>query len=423
MDQLLITALLVTIISICVFLVIGLLLWYCYRRCTRSSQDPHRPPTRRAYEYIFQSFRSQDRQWPRLLPPPARELREPLRGDYEYPNYANEQEHRHVEPVNHSPPSWQSGPSRIHYANEPESPPVTPVNRSPPSQQSGFSRGNYEDDTFGAYGWGFTHAHDSKKRYETLYNDYEAGRRHDANQSESDSNVRQAYEARKFVGIEVLRNIQINLVQEKELKPAIPLGDDTNIIIGVDATPHNIGGYFINLVENRGEFYSFPVAKLPWTLTSHVLTPKQNQARNPAEFEMKNLVFALYLWKNELRQNGSTSKVVMFTDNFDFNKKRTLYGIRAHRFVRHLQNCEGIQIQVRVRGTKEQDIEDHAKFVKPADDFSRKRFKEGRDFLIEYFGLTSENFTGSHDPPRYGRYFKKSTKAREQLQRKIPAQE
>lgn len=75
MDQLLITALLVTIISICVFLVIGLLLWYCYRRCTRSSQDPHRPPTRRAYEYIFQSFRSQDRQWPRLLPPPARELR------------------------------------------------------------------------------------------------------------------------------------------------------------------------------------------------------------------------------------------------------------------------------------------------------------------------------------------------------------
>lgn len=233
---------------------------------------------------------------------------------------------------------------------------------------------------------------------------YENERKKDSYESDLDSDssdkvAQQTYEAKKLTGNEILRKIQNNMVLDKELNHAISVVESTAaVIIGVDATPHNIGGYFINLAQKRGEFYSFPVDKLPWTLT-----PKQNRAGNPAEFEMKNLIFALYLWKNELCQKGPSFKAIVFTDNFDYDKKQTPYGIRAHRLVRHLQNCERVQIEVRVKGTNETDIEDHAKFVKPADDFSRKRFKEGRNFLFDYFGVIRQNLTGSHDPPIYVR--------------------
>ncbi|XP_021961639.1 uncharacterized protein LOC110857338 [Folsomia candida] len=192
------------------------------------------------------------------------------------------------------------------------------------------------------------------KRCDTVY--YKNERRQDPYHSDSYSkDSQQAYENEKSMVNEKVKKIRNNLLKEEELKSAIPFGDDTTIIIGVDATPHHIGGYFINLAQKRGEFYHFPVSKLPWTLT-----PKQNKAGNSGEFEMKNLMFALYLWKNELPQKGLASKAIVYTDNFAYHKKRSTYGIRAKSFIQHLQICEGKQIQVKVKGTNEAGIEDHA---------------------------------------------------------------
>ncbi|XP_035715954.1 uncharacterized protein LOC110860229 [Folsomia candida] len=425
------TVVIILTILIAVLVVIGLIFGYFYRRWKRRSQqlqDIHRPGCRSVYQDVFSTNSSQEisgthrshvpearrvyqdisplsgLEHGRELPSSTRQQSDSSRRNYEHPSYANVMKLTQVAPA-----------------------------RGGSSAQSQFSRGTSEDDPFRMDGWGHMQVSEpivrgrpSPQRFDavnelvelrvqifnTAYYDHEHMK--DSYESDSDSDsfdsiVQQAYEAKKSTGNEILRKIQNDLVLDKELNLAISV-EESNIIIGVDATPHNIGGYFINLAQKRGEFYSFPVDKLPWTLT-----PIQNKAGNPAEFEMKNLIFALYLWKNELPQNSS--KVIVFTDNFDYYKKQTPYGLRAHRFVRHLQNCEGIQIQVRVKGTNEADIEDHAKFVKPADDFSRKRFKEGRDFLVYYFGVTRDNLTGSHDPPLKGTHFKESTKAKEQLKR------
>ncbi|OXA40923.1 hypothetical protein Fcan01_24225 [Folsomia candida] len=203
---------------------------------------------------------------------------------------------------------------------------------------------------------------------------------------------KQIYDAKKSLIEQAVRKIQARLVEETRRSPVLP-GDPT-IIIGVDATPFNIGGYLINLAQKRGEFYSFPVAQLPWTLSP---TSPENIAGNAAEFEILNLMFALYLWRSKLHN----SKVLLYTDNFEFNKIQTPYGIRAQKLVRHLKTCEGIEVQIEVRGTNEKGIVDHAKFVKPADDFSRHRFNEGCDFVVDYFGIKPSQLTGSHALKNY----------------------
>ncbi|OXA36565.1 hypothetical protein Fcan01_24224, partial [Folsomia candida] len=123
---------------------------------------------------------------------------------------------------------------------------------------------------------------------------------------------------------------------------------------------------------------------------------RQIQARLIQETRLNpNFMFVLYLWRSKLRN----SKVLLYTDNFEFFKFQTPYGIGAQRLVRHLKVREGIEVQVEVSGTNEAGIVNHAKFVKPADDFSRNRFKDGCDFLVDYFGVKQNQLTGSYLVP------------------------
>lgn len=97
---------------------------------------------------------------------------------------------------------------------------------------------------------------------------------------------------------DALKVAQMRKIQSRLVVTPLSADDlDCNLLIGVDANPHHIGGYAVHLPRSDGahytpglEMYTFHTRKLPWELhdTSIVGDSK--------EFEMKNLLFALLLW-------------------------------------------------------------------------------------------------------------------------------
>jgi hypothetical protein len=103
---------------------------------------------------------------------------------------------------------------------------------------------------------------------------------------------------------------------------------------------------------------------------------------------MKNLLFALLLWEEDIVEVEGA--VVIYLDNASIERKGNEYGTRARDFIQHLRKCEGVKIQYNVRGSKSMNnIEDFAKYIQPADDFSRKKIVHGLGFLERAYGLTT----------------------------------
>jgi len=184
------------------------------------------------------------------------------------------------------------------------------------------------------------------------------------------------------------------------------------LIIGVDATPATQAGYCLNLFDKTLCFYVIKRDDLPWTL---------NDAKDTSEFEMKNLMFALTVWKNQILW---FRRFCIFTDNYAICRQSTLkYGERAKQYLQHFVNCERVTIinQRRMAVNKFKELKTFAKYIQPADDLSRWKINSGLDFLTRFYGIQKENVKGTHDlkipkpssKPRYepNAYYKKILEA------------
>ncbi|ODM90451.1 hypothetical protein Ocin01_16231 [Orchesella cincta] len=158
-----------------------------------------------------------------------------------------------------------------------------------------------------------------------------------------------------------------------------------SLIIGVDATPHTQAGYCVNPFDKSIRFYVLKRADFPW---------KFDNEKDPAEFEMKNLMFALTIWKNQIIWLKQLS---IYTDNFAgvFGSQ---YGVRAMNYLQHFVDCEGVTVVNRKRMAlnKYQSLPSFAKYIQPADDLSRWKIDAALEFLTKMYDIDMESVQGTH---------------------------
>lgn len=161
---------------------------------------------------------------------------------------------------------------------------------------------------------------------------------------------------------------------------------DCRLIIGVDATPAIQAGYLVNVLEKRLYYYVLKRNDLPWII---------HDATNTKEFEMKNLIFALTVWKREILKH---KQICIYTDNFAMDKREEKYGERAWQLLSHYMTCEGVSVLNKKDTTvnKFRNIASFATFIKPADDLSRWHIATALHFLQEFYGIDNENIEGTH---------------------------
>ncbi|ODM94243.1 hypothetical protein Ocin01_12438 [Orchesella cincta] len=168
-----------------------------------------------------------------------------------------------------------------------------------------------------------------------------------------------------------------------------------NIIIAVDARPSIQAGYCVNLKEKWIQYYVIKKEHFPWLLKN---------GNDSDEFEMKNFIFALTIWYEEIVRNESFQ---IFTDNNEVWKCDTKYGKRTQKLLNHFVKCEQVRVEnvSNIHINRMNDIEQFALFLKPADDFSRWKITEAVGFLTEMYGIRKENVRGTHSltRPAFGR--------------------
>ncbi|ODN04843.1 hypothetical protein Ocin01_01845 [Orchesella cincta] len=163
-------------------------------------------------------------------------------------------------------------------------------------------------------------------------------------------------------------------------------GAQCNLIIGVDATPCTQAGYCVNLVDKTLKYYVLKKQHLPWNL---------HDEKDTAEFEMKNLIFALTVWKEIILK---FKRIRVYTDNFAIVKPKDKYGGRAKRYLDHFVKCEKVTIINRgsLAVNRFKNLKYFAKYIQPADDLSRWQIDEAVDFLTRLYKIDKENVLGTH---------------------------
>jgi len=159
------------------------------------------------------------------------------------------------------------------------------------------------------------------------------------------------------------------------------------LIIGVDARAGTYAGYCLNLIDKTLCFYVIKREDLPWIL---------HNADDSAEFEMRNLMFALTIWKPQILKLKQLS---IFTDNFAMVwKPQKKYGTIAKHYINHFVNCEGVKIfnYARMAVNKHENLKTFAKYIQPADDLSRWHIKTALNFLSRFYEIKKENVHGTH---------------------------
>lgn len=168
------------------------------------------------------------------------------------------------------------------------------------------------------------------------------------------------------------------------------ISEGCSLIIGVDATPATQAGYCVNLRESTLQYYVVKRDDLPWVI---------HDSKNPSEFEMKNFMFALTVWKEEIL---SWKRVRIYTDNFAITKEKRYdhknYGDRAFEVLSHFTNCEGVRVlnMHDMAINRFENLKHFGMYIQPADDLSRWRINEAIGFLCKLYGIARGNVRGTH---------------------------
>ena len=158
---------------------------------------------------------------------------------------------------------------------------------------------------------------------------------------------------------------------------------NTPLLISVDATPNVISGYCVDFRNRVCKFYSFGSWRLPWILKNR---------KDSNEFEMKNLVFALVLWEEEIKEAG---KFLVYTDNDSVNKANCPYGSTVSGFLQHLTGCKDlIIVNSNTHLHSGRDAARFQKFIQPADDLSRWNLHSFSESIVQNYGIL--DFQGTH---------------------------
>ncbi|CAL8112846.1 unnamed protein product [Orchesella dallaii] len=159
----------------------------------------------------------------------------------------------------------------------------------------------------------------------------------------------------------------------------------SNLIIAVDARPTVQAGYCVNLKEKWLQYYVIKCTDFPWML---------HDRNDTTEFEMKNVIFALAIWYEEIIRNKSFQ---IFTDN-NAIKRSTKYGTRTQQLLSHFEKCVGVKVSNKsgIHINRKENIQSFALFIKPADDFSRWKIVDAVNFLCNMYQIGKDNVTGTH---------------------------
>lgn len=192
-----------------------------------------------------------------------------------------------------------------------------------------------------------------------------------------------------------IREVQ-KLIKEKiQRSPKLMSSFDCSLIICVDATPSNQAGYCINLTQKRLYYYVVQRRDFPWKL---------GDPKDASEFEMKNLMFAVTLWRDLILKH---KKFRIYTDNHSINQHNradSKYGNRAFQLLHHYMFCEQGPELVnwdRMVVNRFKHVETFARYIQPADDLSRYKIDWAVDFLCEIYGIEKENVDGTHQLRTY----------------------
>lgn len=156
------------------------------------------------------------------------------------------------------------------------------------------------------------------------------------------------------------------------------------LLIVVDATPYlSCGGYCVNHSSKMISYYSTPTSSMPFCLKN---------SKDSSEFEMKNLKFALSLWKLEMM--GSSDGVNIYTDNCAINSKGHFATKMVLDQLDHLELYKGVKILNKggMYLNSHSDKETFDDLICPADYLSRGNIEGFVDILLDKFvGYGFEN--------------------------------
>lgn len=171
---------------------------------------------------------------------------------------------------------------------------------------------------------------------------------------------------------------QVRYFDERDVKAPL--------IICVEANSTNISGYLINLKQKICKFYVFGIRKLPWNLE----TPSGDW--DSTEFKMKNVLFALLLWEQEILM---MKKFSLFTNCWAVNHSDCGFGKIATDFLEHFTFCRSvIRVNSNSQVSRYRNTSVFAKLIQPARELMCWNLSRFRYYIKNAYGIVE--FDGSH---------------------------
>jgi len=103
-----------------------------------------------------------------------------------------------------------------------------------------------------------------------------------------------------------------------------------NLIIGVNSSGKRIGGYCVHPGEHWASMYTLKVQDLPWNI---------DDEEDAVEIGMKNFLFALILWKDEIKRAKSIRVYTGHQSISQHTRNETCCAL-----LRHYQECEKVVV-------------------------------------------------------------------------------
>jgi hypothetical protein len=215
-----------------------------------------------------------------------------------------------------------------------------------------------------------------------------------------------------------------------------------NLIIAVNTSGRRIGGYCINLVDRTAQLYTLKLQNLPWNI---------NEEEDGIEIGMKNFLFALVLWRNEIKKARSIRvytghKSIRMsdddgheTDNCASSSSNSRSSSSCHHedvkrvraLLKHFQQCERVSIvnqeEIFIPGTfsnscadgcerdawncnykvdldgediegldRDENFVKFVRYIQPAVDLSHWRIKACEKFLTNLYEIGGSNVKKTH---------------------------
>ena len=140
----------------------------------------------------------------------------------------------------------------------------------------------------------------------------------------------------------------------------------------------------MNLDEKWGELYTYPAKCLPWALQE-----TDEDEDTSSELDMKNMMFALMLWENEIKKSR---RFRFSTGNHNSSfPEDNKYGRRSRKFLDHFTSCEGLtRVNSTVHVKRKRDLDCYARFIQPAEDLARLDLDSATNFLCKGYDIKYE---------------------------------